>query len=85
MSFYGTLLTRHVKDLEMKVSLNAFAGRLFEIVKNKTMNLENIFPRQMPDLSSLKLINEYMYHFFINLNKYMKGFNFYHACICTVM
>lgn len=31
----------------------------------------------MPDLSSLKLINEYMYHFFINLNKYMKGFNFY--------
>lgn len=63
----------------MKVSLNAFAGRLFEIVKNKTMNLENIFPRQMPDLSSLKLINEYMYHFFfINLNKYMKGFNFYY-------
>lgn len=65
MSFYGTLLTRQVKDLEMKVSLNAFAGRLFEIVKNKTMNLENIFPRQMPDLSSLKLINEYMYHFFL--------------------
>lgn len=32
----------------------------------------------MPDLSSLKLINEYMYHFFINLNKYMKGFNFYY-------
>lgn len=65
MSFYGTLLTRQVKDVEMKVSLNAFAGRLFEIVKNKTMNLENIFPRQMPDLSSLKLINEYMYHFFL--------------------
>lgn len=35
----------------------------------------------MFDLSLLKLINEYMYYFFINLNKYMKGFNFYYMYV----
>lgn len=35
----------------------------------------------MFDLSLLKLINEYMYYFFINLNKYMKGFNFYNMYV----
>lgn len=33
----------------------------------------------MFDLSLLKFINEYI--FFINLNKYMKGFNFYYMYV----